>query len=544
MPKRSSSATGESALFGFARLIKSGDRSTEIQIRWGRVLGLLAFLGLSAWFTGAGALYFFFKYRHAYEEVSFSKMLVLPFRMDAHRLELGNYHVRRGLEFLEEQEYRSALHLLRVGVARSRANFEGRVVLAQIYDQGLRRPDLAIAILRDGLAQAATEPRFMEMDYLRTLFRLMLDNQMDEELVELSGTLRPKIPPEDPRTFFLALAAAQAKIFRGHFAEAESLLDEYGLSQTPDGFLLTAQIRWNRGQRNLAIAMLIRGLERYPAHDGLYGTLMRYYRENEDWSVIRRYSILRSSRFPEKPGPRVDLLFAYAKTGDTHLITEAVEELLRDFEHVEVLPLLARFAGEAGLPDLAERFLELSDGLEIERAPMQLLVVESYLRATRFQEALDRADAFAEENPAWGENVAAIEQALRGVALYGLGRTTDARIVLREFLKDTRVRPSSHIAVANHFSGVGAFDIAREILQRSLAANPESQPVLTSLVMLDIETLSTASFLNNLKQLLRMRVPDKNVLEASYRALGSDRHMFLVDRDLLLLRLEELLYAS
>lgn len=544
MPKRPSSEQGESALFGFARLVKSSDRSTEIEIRWGRVLALLAFLGLSAWFSGAGALYFFFKLRHAYEEVSFPKMLVLPFRMDEHRLEMGNYHIRRGMELLEEREFRSAMHLLRVGIARSRANFEGRIVLAQIYEQGLRRPDIAIAVLREGLNYAAIEPRFMEPEYLQTLFRLMLQNQYDDEVVELARKLLAELPKDDPRAMFITLAASQAKIFRGHFAEAEALLDEYGLSQSPDGFLLSAQIRWSRGQRNLAISILNRGLERFPANDGLYATLMRYYRENENWPVIRRYSVLRSSRFPEKPGPRIDLLFAYAKTGDEDRIPEEVELLLNDFELEEVLVPLARFAGETGRPELAERILKLSENTEINQAPLQLLTVESYLRADRFQDALARADAFAEENPEWRENTGAIEQALRGLALYGLGRTTDARIILREFIRDRLVRPATHIAVANHFIQIGAYDIAREILERSLEANPESQPVLTSLVMLDIRTNASASFIRNLKQLLRMRVPDKSVLEASYRALGSDRHLFLGERDMLLLRLEELLYAS
>jgi Flp pilus assembly protein TadD len=91
------------------------------------------------------------------------------------------------------------------------------------------------------------------------------------------------------------------------------------------------------------------------------------------------------------------------------------------------------------------------------------------------------------------------------------------------------------------FSRMGADGMANTILARSYERNPSDQPVLSALVQNNIETGANRSFVEHLRDLLRMRVPDQEVLSAAYEELGSDQHLFLPDRETLLARIEELI---
>ncbi|MBC2601416.1 tetratricopeptide repeat protein [Puniceicoccus vermicola] len=531
----------ESALLGFGRIYREPSRPVHLKILWGRILLAGITLLVAGWFAVAGLLFYFFKYRHGYEDVSYSKMLVLPFRLDQHRIEMGDYHVQKGLEALQNQDIRSALHLLRIGVARSKSNAEGRMVLAQIFESGLQRPDMAATILEDGLDQATENPKFLQKDYLQPLFRLLLLHQYDDRIVELSERLLPILPKNSEEAILIAFATIQANVYRGNYQEAERLLDEFGLVQSPQGQILLAQIRWNRGLRDRAIAILHRALNRYPDRDDVFSVLMRFYRDQEEWDLIRRYSILRSIRFPEKVGPKIDLLYALDATEDEDVVLPNVEEIVANFPISESALPLAQFAAATGRTDVARIAYDqaLEAGLNI--APFTLLLQESLVRGGEYEAAIQFSDQLREERPDWLIRLQSLENGFRALALQGLGRNLDSEIFVREFMKSDRIRPKTHIAVARMFSELGAPETAHKILSESYSRNSSDQPLLSALVLNDIELGRNRDFVVHLRDLLRMRVPDQEVLAEAYEELGSDRHLFLADREILLSRIEELI---
>ena len=134
-------------LFGFAITKKIQDGSIQVSLRWGRLLICLLFMFCVSWFGVSGGLYLWFKYNKDFDTVSLSGMIALPFRIDEHRKEMGDYHVKKGLELLEDKKYSAALRLLRLGVARSPGNLEGIEVLAIFYENWIKRPDIAANIL-------------------------------------------------------------------------------------------------------------------------------------------------------------------------------------------------------------------------------------------------------------------------------------------------------------------------------------------------------------------------------------------------------------
>lgn len=531
----------ESALFGFACITRQANRPTRLRILWSRVFAALFALLVIGWFATAAGLYFFIKHRHGYEEVSYANMLILPFRMDQHREEMGNYHVEKGIEALQKGDFRSSIHLLRIGVARSKANAEGRLILAQIFNSGLRRPDMAVNILRGGLDHVDQNPAFLEEDYTSALFRLMLANQYDSQVIELSQQLLPKLPENSRQALTILFSTIQANIYRGNYEEAEKILDEYGLIRSSEGQWMLAQIRWNRGLKDRAIAILHRTLERAPERHDIFSYLMRYYRQIEAWELIRRYAVFRSMRFPDQVGPHIDLLYALEAIEDVDTVMEEVLRTVDLFPPAEIAAPLSRFGSETGLYEAARIAYDLALQENLEMAPFTLHLMGAHIRSGKYEEALAISNQLAEEKPDWLPPVQNLENGLRALALQGLGRDVDASIFVREFLKNDRIRPQTHIAVATLFKQIGQPEIAREILLTSHRRYDSSQPVLSALVETDIELSLNQAFIDHLKKLLRMRVPDQEVLARAYEELGSDRHLFLNDRELLLTRIEELI---
>jgi len=540
-PEKKKTKFEESALLGFGRLSREPNRPVRLKILWSRIFLALGLLVVAAWFSVAGLLFYFFKYRHGYEEVDYTKMLVLPFRLDEHRVEMGDYHVRKGLEAMQEQDFRTALHLLRVGVARSKANAEGRLVLAQIFDSGLQRPDLAADILVNGLAYSDENPEFLESDYLQPLFRLLLTNQYDERIVELSEEVLPQMEEGSQMAILIAFATIQANVYRGNYQEAERLLDEFGLTQSPQGQILLAQIRWNRGLRDRAITILHQALNRFPNRDDVFNTLMRFYREQEEWDLVRRYSTLRSIRFPDKVAPIVDRLYALEATGEEEQVQPVVEEIISGFPIEDSALALSQFAAATGRTDVARIAYDQALDAQLQIGPFTLLLLESLVRGGEYQAALEFSNQLREEKPEWLIPLQPLENAFRALALFGLGRKLDSEIFVREFMKADRIRSRTHIAVADLFSEIGSPETAHQILSESYARNSGDQPLLSALVMNEIEMGMDREFVNHLRDLLRMRVPDQRVLAEAYQNLGSDRHLFLPDRELLLSRIEELI---
>lgn len=527
-------------LLGYAVQRRGAGGRVEVSIRWGRVFATLAALFVLAWVSVAGLLYFYFKYNKDFDDVRFTGMLALPFRMDEHREEMGDFHVSKGLAELEERNLGDAIRLLRLGVSRSPGNLEGRQALSQLYEFGLKRPEMATELLVQGLEHGGAE----KPDYLRNTVRTLLRHQRDEKIQELANRYLPEEPGEEPTTRerTLAFAAANASFLRGNYDRAEDYLSSYGLINSVEGMLLSARISWDRGSRDSAIQKLEQALNRFSETDPILLQLSRYHREMGNIDEARRYAILRNVGDPLSPEPRIELLHIYKQAGKEERVDRETRRMLRQFrDEEEALQKLANFAANTGDIELARRTYEEALENEFPIDSFALLLIESHLADGDFEGGIQFAEELLKEKPDWLQDRWAIFNGLRAVAAFGVNRPDLGDIYIEDFLQDQNVDPRTHLAVAQRFESIDRKEQARKILLKSHERAPSNQKVLTKLIRLELELGNTENLNQLITRLLQMRRPKMDLLADAYRSLGSDRFIFTPERENLLLQLGSIL---
>lgn len=529
-------------LLGFVVQRKGIDGRMEVSVRWGRLVGAFLLLAVLGWFSLAGVLYFHFKYNKEFDEVSYTKMLtLLPFGLEAHRVEMGNYHIEKGLAAIKEGNYRDALRLLRLGVARAPNNLEGRRVLAEFYEIALKRHDIAADQLIKGLEEGGIE----NLDYLKQTIRVLLRYQMDEEIQNLADQYLPEEPVLNEINRTIAYGAANANYLRGNYDRADDYLITYKLLDSQEGLILSAQISWDRGNKVAAITKLEESTRRFPNSEPLLMQLSRYHRELGQIDQARRYAILRNVSDPLSVAPRLELLYIYNKSGDIEREQRETQRMLQQFRDDEsALQALANFAADTGNIDLARRTYEEALENEFAIGAFALLLIESHLVSKDYQGALDFSEELLKERPDWLTQRWAIFNSLRAVASYGINRPDLGEIYLQDFLDEAQNQPQTYLAVARRFSNIDRYQQARKVLMIAYQNEPTNQMVLSELIRAELTLGNTENLNRLLSRLLQMRRPQMDLLVEAYRKLGSDRFIFTPDRESLLLQLSAILRES
>ena len=528
-------------LFGFVTQIKGADGRIRIVVRWGRILSALLTLFIVGWIATAGALFCYFKYKKDFNEVTIMGMLSLPFRIDEHREEMGDYHVKQGLEEVKEGNYRDALRLLRLGVARSPSNLEGRRVLAEFYELAIKRPDVAANLMLKGLDRGGIE----NLDYLKQTLRMLLRNQMDEQIQELCNKYLPAEPDLTDINRTLAFGGANANYLRGNYDQADDYLIAYNLLESLEGLLLSAQISWDRGNQVAAITKMEHSLRRFPNSEPLLMQLSRYHREIGEIDKARRYAILRNVKDPLSAAPRLELLYIYNKSEDFDREQRETQRMLKQFRDDEgALQALANFAADTGNIDLARRTYE--EALESEFAvdAFALLLIESHLVSKDYEGALSFSEELLKERPDWLTQRWAIFNSLRAVASYGTNRPDLGEIYLQYFMEETNNPPQTYLAVARRFSNIDRAPQARKILSIAMQRIPANQKILSELIRVELKLGNTENLNRLLTRFLQMRRPQMEIIVDAYNKLGSDRFIFTPSRENLLLQLSAILRES
>jgi len=524
----------KSILLGYAVQRKGADGRVEIGIRWGRLAATFAALAVIAWLSLAGALFFYFKYRKDFGDVQYLKMVQLPFRLDEHRVEMGDYHVERGLAQLEKGELRDAIRLLGLGVTRSPANLKGRRTLAEVYEIVVKRPDIAADLMVKGIDHGGIE----DIDFVRATLRLLLRHQMDEAIQDLADKYLPEEPELNPINRTLAFGAANASYLRGNYDRAEDYLRSYKLTESLEGLLLSSKISWDRGNELAAIDKLESSTRRFPNSEPLLMQLSRFHREMGDLDAARRYAILRNIRDPLSPAPRLELLYIYNKEGDEEREERETKRMLRQFrDDEEALQALANFAADTGNVELARRTYEEALESEYGIDAFALLLIEAHLVDKDYDGALAFAEELLKERPDWLSERWAIFSSLRAVASYGIDRPDLGEIYLQNFLEDADNQPQTYLAVARRFTKIERDQQARKVLSAAYQIAPSNQKVLSELIRTDLKLGNTENLNRLLNRLLQMRRPETELLAEAYRKLGSDLFIFTPNREALLLEL-------
>ena len=525
-------------LLGFAVQRKEPDGRIHIAVRWTRLFTTLFVLFIASWISVAAALFGYFKYKKEFDEVTFTGMIALPFRMQEHRKEMGDYHIKTGLAEIKEGNYREALRLLRLGVVRSPSNLEGRRVLAEFYEVALKRADIAAELMLKGLDLGGID----DIDYLKQTLRVLLRHQMDEKIQQLADKYLPNEPDLTDHNRTLAFGAANANYLRGNFDQADDYLISYNLIQSIEGLMLSSQISWDRGNQIAAITKMEHSLSRFPNSEPLLMQLSRYHREMGDIDKARRYAILRNVKDPLSPAPRLELLYIYNKANDVERELRETQRMLKQFRDDEsALQSLANFAADTGKIDLARRTYE--EALENEFAIdiFALLLIESHLVSKDYEGALSFSEELLKENPNWLKNRWAIFNSLRAVASYGTNRPDLGEIYLQHFIDEENNPPQTYLAVSRRFIDTDRSQQARKILTAAYRRSPTNQKILSELIRIELELGHTENLNRLLNRLLLMRRPQMDLLVEAYEKLGSDRFIFTPDRESLLLQLSAIL---
>ena len=522
-------------LFGFVVQHKDMDGQIKISVRWGRLIGTFTILAVLGWFALAGALYLHFKYNREFDQASYVKMLtLLPFGLEAHRVEMGNYHIERGLAEMKEGNYRDALRLLRLGVTRAPANLQGRLALAEFYEIALNRHDVATNLLLEGIELGGIE----DTDYLKQTLRVLLYYQMDEEVQNLADKYLPDEPELTDINRILAFSAANANYLRGNYDLADNYTINYNLLESLEGVLLSAQISWERGNKIAAMTMMENSIKKFPNSEPLLLLLSRYHLELGEIDEARRYAMLRNLSNPLSAATRIELLYIYNQAGDFESEQRESERVLQQFRNDgPALQTLANFAADTGNIDLARRTYEEALENEYEINPFALLLVEAHLVDKDYQGAIDFSEELIKERPDWLSRRWALFSSLRAVASYGMDRPDLGEIYLQEFVDAKNNKSQTYIAVARRFTKIERYEQARKILTVAYEKAPTNQKILSELIRAELSVGNTENLNRLLSRLLQMRRPEMDLLVEAYTQLGSDRFIFTPNRQTLLLQL-------
>jgi len=489
----------------------------------------------------SSAFYFYFKYKKHYEDVSYWSMYTLPFRLDEHKREMGEYQIEKAKKILkspdlDQKKFFAAYQNLRAGVLKSPANLEARMMLAEMLIFLLKNQDMGMSVLQQGVQYA-----YQDFAFLQYYIKILLNFKKDAEVIDLAERILATDPGTEIQKL-LALGAATAHQFRGNFDQAEDYVQTYRLDDELEGALLSAQISWERGQKQTAIAKLKASVGRYTNDEAIYARLSRFYRKMGDFEKARAETVKRIVNAPLEIGPKIDLLHILRNIGEAERAERQAEDVFLQYKNDKSSLLkLASYGAEFGLVDLNRRIYQHALASDYDIASFALMLIEANIERKQYDEAIRFTEELVKERPDWLERHWAIFNSLRAVAHFGNGNKDLSNIYLDQFLKETHVRVESLLAVSNAFLELGGQEEARAVLLQAYSNNPENQAALSQLIKLEIQLGNSADLGGYLKRLLKMRRPSIDLLNEAYRKLGSDRFIFTRDRKGLLIELNSIL---
>jgi len=474
------------------------------------------------------ALFAFVRYRQQIAAVGYLDLL-LPSRWSRYGVARGDHHIAAAQNLAHDGKLTEALLLVRLGVAQSPANRDGRLLLAQLLLQA-QRAETARQVLLDGLVFHRTDPL-----YLRPLLAFLLQQQEDSRVIALARALRPAHraqPASAECDRLLALAAATASYFRGNYDQADDFLRSTPyLASSRDARMLTAKIHWACGYQDLALLQL-RGLAaEFPDDSEIHTEVVARLRESQRLDEARRLSLAYQIAHPALPGPRLELLAAYHLAGEHARVAREADAYVRDFApDPAALLALAEFAANSGDPALAGRLCAHAKARHLPWEPHAILVVEAHVVAHDFRAALDATRDLLRENPRWDSRYASLLTSLQAIAHYGLGDRDAGRLFLSSYLSQPELRADHLLALANRLADIDASEEARQTLIRAIAADPHNQAALSRLVEFDLNLNRIDELPAHLRALLAMRQPSPDLLRVAQHKLGSDLFLFSAER--------------
>ncbi|MEX0325760.1 MAG: tetratricopeptide repeat protein [Puniceicoccaceae bacterium] len=524
-----------STWFGFATREITTRNSVRIRIRWGRVAVFLTIMGLIAWFGKSWALYIFFKNVREFEDVAFTDMILFPLNRSNVRVQQGDYQIEQAVAALEREDYRRAYALLREGVARSPANLEGRMLLAQIYAGW--RPELASELLVEGIEYGKEDAEFITL-----MLRLLLAQKQDEQVLELTETLLAE-EPEEAVERILAVSRLRSAMLHGKFDIVREVIEETDLENTFDGLLLGVEIYERTDRGNLAIEVLLSAINSVPREnaDPLINRLRMLYQQQEMYDRAREAALELVIRKPLEWQPRVALIDVLSASELYDRRDREISSLIKEHRNDEqAMIALARLAAEYGNVEAATRLYEIALENGYSLGLFSLTLAEAQIQDGLYEEAIELCNELIREDPAWMLNSESTFNAIRSLAYYGFGDEELGNLYLRNFIDSKRANSSQLFSAAQRFREAGLAEQARLILEEAYLRDPKNEQVLATLIDVEMDLGVFFYLTDHLNVLFELRRPDYSLIESIQSRLQSDRFLYTKNRSGLLDTLAEI----
>lgn len=525
-----------STWLGFATRELSSRGSVRIRIRWGRVVLLLLVLGLFMWGAKSFALYYFFKNMRDFEDVSFVDMIVFPMNRGNVRIQQGDYQIEQAKNALEREDYRRAYALLREGVARSPANLEGRMLLAQIYAGW--RPDLAAELLVGGIEHGLEDP-----DYVRLMSMLLLNQKEDQQILDLTASLLEEDPPDEIAQI-LNVSRLQAAMYLGDYGIAREIFESTNLESTMDGVLLGTRLYMRTDQPETATEVLLSVINSLPKAelDPIYNQLVAVFKERGMYDRAREAALELVIRNPMEWRPRILLIDILSASDRTARRDREIESMLQQHRNDEqAMTTLAQLCAEYGNVRAASRLYEIALENGYSLSLFSLTLAEAYVNNGQYERAIDLCNELVREDPSWLLNAESSFNAIRSLAYFNSGDPELGGLYLKNFLDSRRTNVNQLYQAARSFRKYEFDQEALQILENAYSRDDNNERVLSMLIDVEMDLGVYFSIDEHLNRLFELRRPDYELIESIHQRLQSDRFLFTEDRVGLLRKLEDIL---
>lgn len=553
---------------GFAAYARAKNGNWKLFINWKRIITLLVILAILGYLAIAYARYANDKYRKGLEETSYWTMLVYPFSREArieHRKKLGDMYIDQAREAKTPGE---VIQSIRTGLSLSPMNPDGRIYYSYLMFHQRMIKD-AIKLLAEGMPSAIEHK-----EYVVYFLKRCLETAEDDTLIQTAEEIMPKIDERiaeitralaetnteekkaeleerkkqlDANKMLLSVGSVQAAILRGRFETALKEMDAYGLNKTLTGQVLRAQILWESGEREKALTFLDRVVKESGGNPQVV-LLRAHYLATQGESTRAMTGLLQAafSKNNDTPEIQIRIIDLFDPEKNKSARDRRIDEYIRRYgDDPNALFLLAQHAAGKDDFELVERLYKIAENRVFENITrFEMIYIEALIAFNRPKEALDILERLAKENTGWVEQNSAAMSCLRTFAYYKNGDESLGRLALENTLKNKMISVSQLILVGRRLTEMGLLDEGKSAYEAAYRLENYNHKALVALVDYAIEKKDVEVLLRYLPELLDSRRPPRRTLERIQRFLGSDRMIFVAERDGYLKRIADLLNTN
>lgn len=553
-----------SQYLGFAAYVRAESGHWKLRFNWKRILLLSAMLFVIAYCGFAYMRYANDKYRHGLESTSYWTMLIYPFSLEArleHRRALGDMYIEQAKEAKTPGE---VIAKVRAGLTYSPMNPDGRIYYSYLmfYQRMVKE---AVKLLAEGVPTALEHKEYI-IYFVRRCLETAEDDlliqvaeeelpSMDTLLSEIETRLKETGLSQEAREalearkkqvesnkMLLSVGAVQALILRGRFDEATRKMNEYQLQKTLTGQVLAAQILWESGKRDQALAFLDE-VVRVSRGNAQVTLLRAHYLASIGENSRAIMGLLQTAISGDNPEIQIRIIALTDAEKNQALRERRIAEYFRRYEdNANAMFQLMQHAADKNDFALVERIYKVAEEKIYESITrFEMIYIESLIANNQAKAALDLLERLSRESTGWVEQNSATISCLRTFAYFKNGDESLGRLSLENTLKNRTISVQQLILVGRRLTEMGLLDEGRSAYEAAYLAENYNHKALVALVDYAVEKKDVAVLFRYLPELLDSRRPPRQTLERIQRFLGSDRMIFIAERDAYLKRVSDLL---